>query len=217
MPLRSGSKSIPSKNIKELGGKPLFAWSLTAAIDSCCFDSILVATDSEKIRDSVRHRFGSRVEVIGRSDESASDSAATEIVMMEVLKVHFFSVMCLIQATSPLTEPRHFAEAKSIFESQNLDSLFTGTIRKSFYWSLDNKPLNYLPSDRPRRQDFDGVVEENGAFYFTKREVLEVSASRLGGKIGHYIMPQRCSTEIDEPEDFEIVSKLLSDNSEESV
>ena len=217
MPLRSGSKSIPSKNIKELGGKPLFAWSLTAAVDSCCFDSILVATDSKEIKDSVRHWFGDRVEVIGRSEESATDTAATEVVMMEVLRDRFFSAMCLIQATSPLTESRHFIEAKSIFENQSLDSLFTGVIRKSFYWSLKDKPLNYLPSNRPRRQEFEGAIEENGAFYFTKREVLEVSGSRLGGRIGHYIMPQQCSTEIDEPEDFEIVSKLLSDNSVGSV
>ena len=211
MPLRSGSKSIPFKNIKEIAGKPLFVWSLTAAVESQCFDLILVATDSEEIKASVERQFGARVKVIPRSSESASDTAATEVVMLEVMREYRFSTVCLIQATSPLTESKHFQEAKKLFENGSLDSLFTGVVRKSFYWSRDCKPLNYVPSERPRRQDFAGVIEENGAFYFTKREVLENGGSRLGGNIGYYIMPARCAVEIDEPADFEVVSKLLSE------
>ena len=84
MPLRGGSKSIPSKNILEVGGKPLFAWSLEAALGSKCFDIILVATDSPQIKAAVQSFFGDQVKVVSRTEESATDEAATELVMMEV-------------------------------------------------------------------------------------------------------------------------------------
>ena len=209
MPLRGGSKSIRSKNILEVEGKPLFAWGLEAALGSKCFDIILVATDSPQIKAAVQNWFGDKIKVISRTEESATDEAATELVMMEVSEKYEYSVMSLIQATSPLTQSNHISEAKEFFIKESLDSLFTGVQTKSFYWSLKNEPFNDQPSRRPRRQDFEGCIKENGAFYFTKREVLETYRSRLGGKIGHYLMPEDCAVELDEPADIESISRLL--------
>ncbi len=210
MPLRGGSKSIPLKNILEIEGKPLFAWALESAVVSGCFDTILVATDSAQIKEAVQNWFGDQVTVVSRTKYSATHTAATELVMMEVCMKFDFSVMSLIQATSPLTKPEHFSEAKSIFIEKSLDSLFTGVEKKSFYWSYKNQPLNYQPTKRPRRQDFEGCIEENGAFYFTKKEILRGYQSRLGGKIGHYLMPESTAVELDEPADVEVIAGLLS-------
>ena len=210
MPLRGGSKSIPLKNILEIEGKPLFAWALESAVASECFDAILVATDSPQIEEVVQNWFGDQVSVVPRTKESASHTAATELVMMEVCRKFDFEVMSLIQATSPLTKPEHFSEAQRVFIEECLDSLFTGVEKKSFYWSFENQPLNYQPTKRPRRQDFEGCIEENGAFYFTRREILEAYQSRLGGKIGHYLMPESTVVELDEPADVEVIAALLS-------
>ena len=210
MPLRGGSKSIPLKNILEIEGKPLFAWALESAVASECFDAILVATESPRIDEAVRNWFGDQVTVVPRTKSSATDTAATEMVMMEVCRNFDFAVMSLIQATSPLTKPEHFAEAQKVFIEESLDSLFTGVEKKSFFWSLKNQPLNYEPTKRPRRQDFEGCIEENGAFYYTKKEILEAHQSRLGGKIGHYLMPESTVVELDEPADLEVITALLS-------
>ena len=210
MPLRGGSKSIPLKNILEIEGKPLFAWALESAVASECFDAILVATDSPQIEEVVQNWFGDQVAVVPRTKESASHTAATELVMMEVCRKFDFEVMSLIQATSPLTKPEHFSEAQRVFIEECLASLFTGVEKKSFYWSFENQPLNYQPTKRPRRQDFEGCIEENGAFYFTRREILEAYQSRLGGKIGHYLMPESTVVELDEPADVEVIAALLS-------
>ena len=210
MPLRGGSKSIPLKNILEIEGKPLFAWALESAVASECFDAILVATDSPQIEEAVQSWFGDQVTVVPRTTDSATDTAATELVMMEVCKKFDFAVMSLIQATSPLTKPEHFVEAQRVFIEESLDSLFTGVEKKSFYWSFKNKPLNYQPTKRPRRQDFEGCIEENGAFYYTKKEILEAHHSRLGGKIGHYLMSESTVFELDEPADVEVIAALLS-------
>ena len=76
LPLRGGSKSIPGKNLRPMAGRPLYAWSLEAALDSNCFDAIYVASDSAAIRDDARARYGSRIEVVDRAPENATDTAS---------------------------------------------------------------------------------------------------------------------------------------------
>lgn len=209
LPLRGGSKSIPGKNLRPIAGRPLYAWSLEAALASGCFDRIYVASDSAAIRDDAHARFGSRVEVIDRAPENATDAASSESVMLELAGRVECDVMALIQATSPLTTAEDFRAARARFEREGLDSLLTGVELKRFFWSRDGKPLNYDPARRPRRQDFAGTVMENGAFYFTRRSLLTGTASRLGGRIGVHVMGEECAAELDEPSDWPVIEALL--------
>lgn len=208
-PLRGGSKSIPDKNLRVIAGRPLYAWSLGAALDSACFDAIYVASDSAEIRDDVRARFGSRVNVIDRAPENATDDATSESVMLEVASKVQCDVMSLIQATSPMTRPEDFRIARARFEREGLDSLLTGVELKRFFWTHDAQPLNYDPARRPRRQDFPGTVMENGAFYFTRSQLLTRTGSRLCGRIGVYRMHEECAAELDELSDWPVVENLL--------
>ncbi|MDO8590879.1 MAG: acylneuraminate cytidylyltransferase, partial [bacterium] len=77
------------------------------------------------------------------------------------------------------------------------------------------KPLNYDYRKRPRRQEFPGVINENGAFYITKREILEKEKNRLGGKIGIYEMPEEKALDIDEPSDWPEAEKILLQRKQE--
>ena len=103
MPLRANSKSIVDKNVRAIAGRPLFAWSLEQAIASQCFDEIYVASDSARIRDKVLEEFPAGVTVLDRSAETCTDTASTESAMLEFKQRAAFDVLCLIQATSPLT------------------------------------------------------------------------------------------------------------------
>ena len=69
--------------------------------------------------------------------------------------------------------------------------------------------MNYDPLNRPMRQNFEGTLMENGAFYITRQKILEQYQCRLGGKIGIYEMDESTATEIDEPEDWEKVERIL--------
>ena len=208
MPLRGGSKSIPGKNIGNIAGRPLFAWSLEQAIASGCFDAVHVATDSAQIRQAVEQRCPEAI-LFGRTAASAADTAGTELVMEEFQAQVAFDVLCLIQATSPLTRARHFREAKAQFEAERLDSLATVAPMRRLFWSAEGQPLNYDPANRPRRQDMAGQLTENGAFYFTRREILSRCRARLGGKIGLYEMPEASLLEVDEPVDWAAAEHLL--------
>ena len=81
---------------------------------------------------------------------------------------------------------------------------------KRFFWAENGKPINYDFKKRPRRQDFDGMMMENGAFYISSVGSVLKSQNRLSGKISLYEMPEESGFEIDEPSDWEIVGGLLA-------
>lgn len=209
MPLRANSKSIPDKNIRSIAGRPLFAWSLEQTLVSQCFDEIYVATDSSRIRKIVLEEFPSGVIVLDRSAETCTDTASTESAMLEFQQRIAFDVIALIQATSPLTQADDFRAAKQKFVSGNLDSLLTAVLSKRFFWTKAGTPLNYDPANRPRRQDFEGCLMENGAFYLTRAELLKETGRRLGGRIGIHEMNAETAVEIDEEADWIVVEQLL--------
>lgn len=210
LPLRGGSKSIPLKNLKPLAGRPLYAWSLAAALDSGCFDAVYVLSDSAAIRADVARRFGDRVIVRDRAPANASDTATSESVLAEVAADENCDVLCLVQATSPLTEAADFRAAREQFERDGLDSLATGVLTRRFFWTPDGRPLNYDPAARPRRQDFAGSVMENGAFYFVRAALFAATNVRLGGRIGLYVMDEAHAVELDEPADWDVIERRLA-------
>lgn len=208
IPLRGGSKSIPKKNIKSLAGKPLAAWTLEAAAKSTQISAVYVSTDSEEIS-TVVQGLGLGIKVVQRPAEFATDEASTESVMLHFMSQLDFDLLVTIQATSPLLTTEDLDRAIIQFQQQQLDSMLSAVRTKRFFWNNDATPINYDPLHRPRRQDFDGTLMENGAFYITKREILERYQCRLGGKIGIYEMDESTAVEIDEPEDWERVERLL--------
>ena len=102
IPVRGGSKSIPLKNIKDIAGMPLVYWTAKAASECEDIDLVYVATDSVIIRRTVEKFDLNKVVVINRSENTATDSATTESVMMEFACRYNFDNIVLIQATSPL-------------------------------------------------------------------------------------------------------------------
>lgn len=209
IPLRGGSKSIPYKNIKHLGGKPLCYWTIKAACESKHIDEVWVSTEDEKIKQVVLS-LGLPVKVIDRPIELAQDTSSTESVMLHFMEHVEFDVLNLIQATSPFTTGEDLDSAIQQLFQTSADSLLTGVLHKKFFWTKDGKPLNYDFINRPRRQDFEGVVHENGAFYLTHLHILQKHRNRLGGKITLYILPENRGIDIDEPLDWEKAETIMN-------
>ena len=207
IPLRGGSKGISGKNIKMIAGKPLCQWSIDAALKSGIFDRIIVSTDSREIADTVFDWNGTKVDIMIRPSELAGDDTPTEAVMKHIAETEDFRIMCLIQATSPLTEAHDFRAARAKFVSWGADSMLTVTELKKFVWEPVEynclvEPINYNPRSRPMREDIDGLFVETGNFYFTRKWVLEDLNSRLGGYICRYIIPEERAVDIDDLSDF---------------
>lgn len=212
IPVRGGSKSIPLKNIKLFCGKPLVCWNIEALENCNEIDEIIVATDSDKIEETVVSRNYKKTKIYRRSAENACDTASTESVMLEYIayaKLPESQVFMLVQATSPLTQTQHFSDAMKLYKSGKYDSILTCVRNYRFFWNADGTSMNYDYKNRPRRQNFDGMLMENGAFYINTVKNILASGNRLSGKIGIYEMPEYTATEIDEPDDWIILEKLM--------
>lgn len=213
IPLRGRSKSIPLKNIKEIAGKPLAFWVIQAALNCSLVDEVIVSTDSDIIKKKVGELKDGKLRIVDRSKESATDTASTESAMLEFAGAEdSFQHIILIQATSPLLESSHLEGGIKKYFENKYDSLLSVVRQKRFIWEESDKkarPVNYNPLCRPIRQEWEGFLVENGAFYITSRENLLKTQCRISGKIGVYEMPKETYFELDEPSDWTIIEDFL--------
>ena len=214
IPVRGGSKGIPGKNIKLLGGRPLLHWTLEAACQATGIDAVFVSSDSEEILRSAVAFGHPKVQTLVRPAELATDGASTEAAMLHFANQVEFERMLLIQATSPLTRQEELDEALRYFDASGADSLLSVTHEHRFLWRKVGQhfvePQNYQPAFRPRRQDWSGELVENGAFYICSRRGLLESGCRLHGKTTYFVMRGHTAVEIDTADDWEILESLIA-------
>ncbi|CAK6973342.1 N-acylneuraminate cytidylyltransferase A [Scomber scombrus] len=211
---RGGSKGIPLKNIKMLAGVPLIGWVLRAAVDSGRFNSVWVSTDHDEI-EKVAKSWGAKVH--RRSPEVSKDSSTSLDTLREFAMLNpEVDVICNIQATAPCLQPKHVEEALDMITKQGFDSVFSVVRRHQFRWqevkkgSNDlTKSLNLDPANRPRRQDWDGELCENGSFYFTRKELLLKKGLLQGGKVAYYEMLPEYSVDIDVDIDWPVAEQRV--------
>jgi len=212
IPVRCGSKSIPFKNIKDFCGKPLLYWNLLALENSKKIDKVIVATDCKEIKEVVKEFCFKKVKVYDREEKNATDTASTEDVMIEYIdksNLKDNDLFILVQATSPFTQSEDFDKAIEKLKKEKADSLLTCARIKRFFWNENGTPVNYDYKNRPRRQDFKGILVENGAFYINSVGNIKKYKNRLNGKILIYEMSEWTFIELDEEDDWFIAERLM--------
>ncbi|MBR4926913.1 MAG: acylneuraminate cytidylyltransferase family protein [Alphaproteobacteria bacterium] len=213
IPVRGNSKSIPLKNIKPLMMRPLVYWTVKAANDADIIDKVVVATDSEEIKQTVLGFNLPKVEVYDRDPKNAQDTSPTADVVLEYLNKHSYAdedLFFLLQATSPLTETEHITGIYEKMTTENASSALTCVREKRFYWTEDGHPINYDYMNRPRRQNFAGTLMENGAIYLAHiGNIKKNNGILLCEKVSVYEMPSYTAVEIDEPDDWLILEALM--------
>lgn len=214
---RGKSKRLPRKNILDLAGKPLIAWSIEAGLDSKYIDKVTVSSDDEEIL-NISKQFGA--ETLIRPDELANDTATTFDALkhtIENIKVHDYVV--LLQPTSPLRNAQHINEAIELLITKNADAVVS-------VCEMDHSPLwsNTLPKNgnmkgflrdevlNKRSQDLEKYYRINGAIYICKTEkLLEEKSFFLKDNIFAYKMDKKNSVDIDEEIDFKIAEVLMNE------
>lgn len=213
IPLRKESKGIPGKNKKKMLGRPLFSWVLTEAVFSN-LDEVYVFTDDQEIIDYIHkeYHWTPKVKTLLRSAENATDTASTESAMLEFTAQlqNSFEILCLLQATSPMTMAADINAVLDKIEIEKYDSALTVVNSHRFTWNTDGTPQNYDVFNRPRRQDFEGLLIENGAVYATITPAFVETKNRVSGKIGLVPMSESSLVEIDSMTDWKIVEELLA-------
>lgn len=201
---RGGSKEIPNKNIINVNGKPLIAYTIEASLNSNVNET-WVSTDSTEI---ATISVGLGAKVILRPKELANDVIMPDASLVHFAENHYFDTLVFIQPTSPLLETKYIDQGISLMDKY--DSVFSAY--KEHWcprWSTEFKPIGWDISKRPRRQDMDEQYIENGAFYITSRENLLQSKLRYSGNIGIVEMPIEKSFQVDSKNDLKLIKKLI--------
>ncbi|XP_077979684.1 N-acylneuraminate cytidylyltransferase-like [Glandiceps talaboti] len=213
IPARGGSKGIRLKNIKILAGQPLISWALRAAIDSEAFDSVWVSTEHPQIA-RVSGEWGGKVH--DRDPQYAQDKTLALDTMREFSRKHpEADFIMMLQCTSPCVHPWMLREPCRMIREGGYDSVFGVTRYHLFRWrelkKADDEPLaeNFDPIYRPRRQDWDGELFENGQFYLFSKKLLDEGVTQ-GGKIGYYEMDPKYSVDIDTELDWQLAEQRVT-------
>lgn len=214
---RGASKGIPHKNLVDLCGKPLIAWTIEQAAAAEGISGVWVTSDDEEIL-GLAERHGATP--IHRPAELATDTASSEAAWAHAVawieeRIGALELVCALQATSPLREPSDLERALRDFSEQRCDSLFSASPLHDFLiWERDDDgslhALNYDPADRGRRQDrAERQYVENGSFYLFRPEVLREHGNRMGGRIGLTVMEFWKAFEVDDEEGLEMCGALM--------
>jgi len=216
IPARGGSKRLPRKNILNLNGKPLIAYSIEAGLQSKYIDKVIVTSDDEEIL-NVSKEFGA--DIIKRPDELASDIATSfDAIKHTIENVDKYDYIILLQPTSPLRSAVQIDEAIELFKTKEANAVVS-------VCEMDHSPLwsNTLPQDasmqgflreevlNKRSQDLEKYYRLNGAIYICKTDkLLEEESFLLKENIFAYVMDRESSIDIDEKIDFKIAEVLIN-------
>lgn len=219
IPARSGSKGIKDKNIINLKGKPLIAYTIDAAKESQIFDEIMVSTDSLKIAE-ISKSFGAKVPFL-RPKELANDNAKTVDVIIHALNYYVnknieFDYFMLLQPTSPLRNSKDIKNAVNLLFDRNANSVVSVCeTEHSPLWSNtlpeDLSLANFIKQEVKNipRQELPKYYRINGAIYISNVDFFIREKDFYGEKSYAYIMSPERSIDIDNLVDLKLAEILL--------
>lgn len=210
---RGGSKRIPRKNIRPFMGRPMISYAIAAALECNLFTEVMVSTDDPEIAETAS-RYGAKVPFM-RSCETASDTATTAEVLLEVNKCYadqgvFFDALCCIYPCAPFLGPDILRDALNFWQASGGDALMPvcefasapqRALRKNSQGFLEYREDAYRLT---RTQDLEPLYHDAGIFYFIKKaeflkyECLTPPATVL------YELPRKIVQDIDTLEDWEM-------------
>ncbi|MEA2987349.1 MAG: CMP-N,N-diacetyllegionaminic acid synthase [Alphaproteobacteria bacterium] len=221
---RGGSKGVPGKNLREVLGKPLIAYSIEQARRSELFEAIAVSSDSQNILDAASHH-GADVLVL-RPDHLATDEAPKCPAIKHCLEAverargARFPIFVDLQVTSPLREPADIVGAVRLLEEAGVTNVITGSkARCSPYFSLVERDARGFvrlskasPQPVARRQDSPECFDMNGSIYVWRRDPFMQQPAVFYEDTLLYEMPAERSLDIDTEFDFAIVEMIMRDH-----
>jgi CMP-N,N'-diacetyllegionaminic acid synthase len=220
---RGGSKGIPHKNILNLAGKPLIAWTINAALESNQLSRLIISTDDNEIK-KIAEQYGAEVPFI-RPDYLAGDSASSLSVVNHAIQFLLdegfqkSDYILLLQPTSPLRSANDIKNAINLM--QRKDAMAVVSVSESSdhpYLTRKISPEGILENfmeiipDNLRRQDLPPAYVINGAIYLNRiSSLLDDKTLLPEKKTFAYIMPREHSIDIDTPGDFHLAELILKD------
>ena len=221
IPARGGSKGLPRKNIADLAGKPLIAWTIEASLNSKYITKTMVSSDDKEILD-ISVEYGA--EIIKRPENLASDDATSESVVKHAIDCleatgEVFYIVVLLQPTSPLRNSKDIdkafeimfdSDAAAVISTCEFDNKILKTFMKNsngFLESVSDKKYPFM-----KRQDLPLVYMSNGAIYIIRIGAFKEKNSFITNRTLGYLMSNSRSADVDSSHDLEFCKSLLLTN-----
>jgi len=212
IPARGGSKRIPRKNIREFCGKPIIAWSIEAALESGCFDRVVVSTDDHEIAE-VASACGADVPFM-RPAELSDDHTPTVPVIAHAVRWHEenegeVAAACCIYATAPFCRPGDLREGLRLLAEGDADYVFSVAgygfpIQRAVRITAEGRIEMFQPEHATTRsQDLDPAYHDAGQWYWGTREAWLEGRPIFSPASRPVVIPAARVQDIDTPEDWE--------------
>jgi YrbI family 3-deoxy-D-manno-octulosonate 8-phosphate phosphatase len=213
IPARGGSKGVPRKNLRRVGGVPLIGRAVSAAREAARIDRVVVSTDDPEIA-AIAREWGA--EVVERPAELAGDEASSESALLHALDALSArgvetDILVFLQATSPFIHAADLDAAIARVAVGTETSVFSAVESWGFLWRPGGDGMtgvNHDPARRPRRQDRAPEYLETGAFYVLDAAGFRAARHRFFGRIGVAVVDERGAIEVDTTEQLELASAI---------
>lgn len=221
IPARGGSKGLPGKNIKELLGKPLIAYSIEQARHSKYIDRVIVSTDSKAIAD-ISKQYSAEAPFMRPKEYAEDDSSIFDVLLhamdwLEKKENYFFDVLVLLHVTAPLRNSEDIDNCIELLVKKDADNVFSVTpANRNPYFNMvevskDEKVRLIKKGDFTTRQSAPEVFDMNASIYVWWKDILKEKRATLLENSHIYIMPKERSVDIDDAIDFKIAEVLLKE------
>jgi CMP-N,N'-diacetyllegionaminic acid synthase len=222
VPARGGSKGVPRKNLRLLGGKPLLAYTVEAALEARGLTRVILTTDDQEIA-STGERLGIEVPFL-RPPELAADTTPMLPVVQHAVRFleqggDFYDAVCLLQPTNPFRTSAQIDAALELFERSGADSLVTVLPVPAeynphwVYFEQSDGSLRLSTGEAQpvtRRQDLPAAYHREGSVYVTRREVLMERNSLYGSRLIGFRVDSGRTVNIDSFEDWTRAEELVA-------
>ncbi|MDA8442317.1 MAG: acylneuraminate cytidylyltransferase family protein [Peptococcaceae bacterium] len=215
IPARGGSKGVPRKNLRDLGGKPLLAWTIEAAKQSQYIDRLILSSDDAEII-ALAQRLGCEIPFVRPAELARDDTPGIAPVLHAITAVPGYDYVVLLQPTSPLRSVDDIdgCIAKCVGGSHPVCVSIT-EVAENPYWmytqNTDDRLVQLLKQEQvgARRQDLPEVYRLNGAVYVAHCECLAQWKSFVNEATAGFVMPQERSCDIDSEFDLFMADNLV--------
>jgi len=212
IPARGGSKRIPRKNIKNFVGQPIIKYSIDAALNSGCFDEVMVSTDDQEIADFAKS-VGAKVPFM-RSPENSTDMAMTIPVLEEVIGEYKklgqdFDFLCCIYPTAPFISAERLLNAKKILIDSGAEAVvpvmkFSYPIQRALKIEDGVAKMFWPENYNMRSQDLEPAYHDCGQFYFMKTSAMIKQKKLFPNLTVPLEVPESEGQDIDNEEDWKV-------------
>lgn len=211
IPARSGSKSVPDKNIRLLSGKPVIVYSIETAKQCKYKPKVVVGTDSKEYA-KIAQKYGAEV-VIEPGDLGGSVYSVINTLKQLSNEGYKPDIVVMLHPTSPLREVRHINHAIEMYLERKEGSVVSVTETKEPYYIRKIEEDKLIPYQKLgknlQRQELKTYYKVNGAIYVSSPEFLLKHETFHHNPVYPYIMGEKYSIDINEPLDFEIAEALM--------